>query len=250
MIIYLVRHGETEWNAKGRFQGREDIALNENGRKQAMLLAGEFAGKNVRSIISSPLKRAAQTADIINTAFPHAERRSDERLTERDLGGLSGLTKPERIELREQGPIMDMEPLGNVMRRMYEALCDADTGSAGIRTDGRRRQYEAVDSLCPAEDESTADITGIVTDTMKYGGKWYMDPSGIDFRATDLTADEKEGECIILVSHGAAINALLSMLSGGKIGSGKTILRNIAISIVREEPEGFMVMDYDITDKI
>ena len=77
-----------------------------------------------------------------------------------------------------------------------------------------------------------------------------MDPSGIDFRATDLTADEKEGECIILVSHGAAINALLSMLSGGKIGSGKTILRNIAISIVREEPEGFMVMDYDITDKI
>lgn len=63
-IIYLVRHGETDWNTSGKFQGCTDIPLNENGILQAKLLSERFKG-DFDCIYSSPLKRAFDTAKII-----------------------------------------------------------------------------------------------------------------------------------------------------------------------------------------
>ena len=63
-FIYL-RHGETDWNAEGRAQGRSDIPLNARGRAQAAEAAESLAGTRVDAIVASPLVRAAETARIV-----------------------------------------------------------------------------------------------------------------------------------------------------------------------------------------
>ena len=104
MKIILVRHGETQWNALGRLQGREDIALNETGRQQA-IAAGRaisrypFSGQGP-VIISSPLQRAAETARLLAGELSYAvEIGTDEVLLERDYGAGAGLTKEQRAKL-------------------------------------------------------------------------------------------------------------------------------------------------------
>ncbi|MFC2013304.1 histidine phosphatase family protein [Chloroflexota bacterium] len=62
--IILVRHGETEWNVAEVFRGRIDVELNENGIKQAELLAEHLSNVKIDAIYSSPLKRALKTAEM------------------------------------------------------------------------------------------------------------------------------------------------------------------------------------------
>ena len=63
--LFIVRHGETDWNVKKLLQGKTDIELNENGIKQAEELIYKLDFNNIDIVISSPLKRAKQTATII-----------------------------------------------------------------------------------------------------------------------------------------------------------------------------------------
>lgn len=63
--LYIVRHGETDWNVKGIIQGHSDIPLNENGEKQAHVLANKLRAINFSSAFSSDLLRAKRTAEII-----------------------------------------------------------------------------------------------------------------------------------------------------------------------------------------
>ena len=66
-MIYLVRHGQTDWNIeKKHTQGHTDIPLNENGKKQAEQLAQSISNLKIDKIISSDLLRAKETAEIIN----------------------------------------------------------------------------------------------------------------------------------------------------------------------------------------
>ena len=65
MKIFFVGHGETEWNALGLIQGQADIPLNSNGRKQARFLGQQLSKVYFDYIISSPLSRAIETAEII-----------------------------------------------------------------------------------------------------------------------------------------------------------------------------------------
>lgn len=66
MRLIIVRHGETDWNRECRYQGRMDIPLNENGRRQAHLLAKALSCEEISLIFSSPLKRALETAKVIS----------------------------------------------------------------------------------------------------------------------------------------------------------------------------------------
>ena len=64
MKIYLARHGQTDWNLEMRAQGREDIPLNEVGRAQAKEMRDNIKDLEFDAVCSSPLKRAAETAEI------------------------------------------------------------------------------------------------------------------------------------------------------------------------------------------
>lgn len=95
--IYLVRHGQVNHNLR-RIYSREDEELNETGIKEAYELRKKLANISYDIIISSPLKRAIHTANIINSA--NKEIIIDERLRERDPGSLSG--KPLEVTNREE----------------------------------------------------------------------------------------------------------------------------------------------------
>jgi len=96
--IYIFRHGETDWNREGRFQGHLDVPINETGRAQASQLVSRLEDAGLQAILSSDLSRAYETARIVANrlgvpVFAH------EGLREAHLGEAQGLVR-EEIELR------------------------------------------------------------------------------------------------------------------------------------------------------
>lgn len=89
MNLYIVRHGQTDWNKQNLFQGRKDIPLNEIGIKQAHEIADKLKNKHLDYIFTSPLKRAIHTASIINE-FHQLEITISQEIIERNLGDLEG----------------------------------------------------------------------------------------------------------------------------------------------------------------
>ena len=92
--FYLIRHGETAWNAEGRLQGHTDIAIGDTGREQAEAVAQELHSKHIDAIYSSPLSRAMETAQVIGKKLDLPVHSID-TLKERHLGKLEGVTKEE-----------------------------------------------------------------------------------------------------------------------------------------------------------
>ena len=90
MKIYLVRHGQTDWNIQNKLQGSVDIPLNNTGIEQAKVLKNILKDINIDFIIASPLKRALATAEIINSDL-HLPLYIDESLKERSFGELEGV---------------------------------------------------------------------------------------------------------------------------------------------------------------
>ena len=89
MNLYLVRHGETEWNRDGRAQGRADVPLNEAGVAQSEALADMFGEMSVAAVMSSSSRRAVNTAEAI--AAPHGlSVTADDGLLELNFGALDG----------------------------------------------------------------------------------------------------------------------------------------------------------------
>ncbi len=99
--LWLIRHGQTDWNLGLRIQGATDIPLNDAGIEQARQIASELLPSISQAIVySSPLIRARQTAEIIAAGLG-AEITFDERLRERCMGEWEGKTLP---QLREAYP--------------------------------------------------------------------------------------------------------------------------------------------------
>ncbi|MEJ7692284.1 histidine phosphatase family protein [Daejeonella sp.] len=93
--VYLLRHGETQYNADGnRYCGRTDINLTEKGLKQAETVHKQLKGLDMDAIYSSPLQRAKITAQV---ASGSDDVQTDERLIEVDFGAWEGKTKEEFI---------------------------------------------------------------------------------------------------------------------------------------------------------
>ena len=92
--ILLARHGETDWNRVGRWQGHADPPLNDAGRGQAAELAERLAGDGIAAIYSSDLRRASQTARVVADRLGLAVV-EDAGLREIDVGSWSGLTRAE-----------------------------------------------------------------------------------------------------------------------------------------------------------
>jgi len=91
MRIYLVRHGETEWNRVRRFQGRSNLPLNKKGKKQVKALALALKNKPLTAIYTSPLIRALETARLIKVFHPSIPIFEEKGLIEMDLGEFDGI---------------------------------------------------------------------------------------------------------------------------------------------------------------
>lgn len=123
-ILYLIRHGETDANAAGVWQGSTDSPLNERGIAQARALAQRIAREQlpIRAIYTSPLRRARQTAEFIAQALDNARVITDPGLAEFHLGEWEGLTYEElRDEKRlwEQMDDPDFSPPGGESPRAF-----------------------------------------------------------------------------------------------------------------------------------
>ncbi len=88
-MIHLARHGQTAYNAEGRFQGHLPVPLDDTGREQARQLAETVADVEVRTLVCSPLARARETADIV-AARIGIEPEEDARFAETDTGEWTG----------------------------------------------------------------------------------------------------------------------------------------------------------------
>ena len=92
--LYIVRHGETDWNREGRIQGHTDIPLNAEGRRQAEGLAFELATSELHAVYASDLARASQTATTV--AGPRGlDVRRIAALREKHFGTWEGMTDDE-----------------------------------------------------------------------------------------------------------------------------------------------------------
>ncbi|MEK9785565.1 MAG: histidine phosphatase family protein, partial [Gammaproteobacteria bacterium] len=102
MTLLIARHGQTDWNLARRWQSRSDIPLNATGVTQADSLALQLLAEQYRPvrIISSPLSRARQTAEIMGRVLGLSVE-VDQRLTELDLGEWEGRLE---AELRAEDP--------------------------------------------------------------------------------------------------------------------------------------------------
>lgn len=97
MQLILVRHGETEWNREEIFRGRADVRLNDTGIRQAELLSDYLKDVKIESVLSSPLRRALATAEII--ARPHNLKvDTADGLIDFDYGEWSATTRREAEE--------------------------------------------------------------------------------------------------------------------------------------------------------
>lgn len=89
-MIYITRHGQTNWNVQKKVMGRCDEPLNETGLNQAEETRNNLMDADIDLIICSPLKRARQTAEVINRDR-NIPIIYDERIIERDFGEFEGM---------------------------------------------------------------------------------------------------------------------------------------------------------------
>ena len=119
----LVRHGQTDWNAERRLQGATDIPLNDVGRGQARDAVGVLAAYEWDAIVSSPLSRAAETADLIAEGLGLTVSRRVPELTERSFGPAEGMQAgPELDALRVPGGFKGAESEDEAADRGLAAL--------------------------------------------------------------------------------------------------------------------------------
>ena len=91
-VVGLLRHGQTDWNIDFRLQGVTDIPLNEPGLKQAEVAANVLDASDWDFIVSSPLTRAIQTAEIVAAKLGIKEVAIEQLLLERSFGEAEGMT--------------------------------------------------------------------------------------------------------------------------------------------------------------
>lgn len=124
MKIIFVRHGQTNLNNPKRMQGISDLELNDNGIEQANDIRKVIENKNIDIIIVSPLKRAIQTAEIINVNM-QKEVIIDERIMETNFGNLEGKVYSEDYwNLDFDYKSINGENISDFQKRIYDFIED------------------------------------------------------------------------------------------------------------------------------
>jgi len=190
--LILLRHGQSDWNAKNLFTGWEDVDLTELGRTEASM-AGVLlaeAGVDVRMLHTSLLTRAIRTAhlalDAMGRLWVPAKR--DWRLNERHYGDLQGKNKKETAE--EYG--VDQV---KIWRRSYDTPPPPLPEGDPRRADGDAR-YQNIDPAFLPESECLKDV---VERTLPYYSEVIV---------PDLAASANSGGAVLVVAHGNSLRAL------------------------------------------
>ncbi len=127
MILHLIRHGQSEWNAERRVQGQADPPLTALGREQARVAADALADRPLSAVLSSDLHRASSTAAAV--AEPHGLAVvCDAGLREQRLGVLEGLPMAEALQRSGGMDWTDPDasvPGGESLRQVYDRVAAA-----------------------------------------------------------------------------------------------------------------------------
>jgi probable phosphoglycerate mutase len=144
--LYLIRHGVTAWHKEGRMLGQRDIPLDADGMRQAESLAAALAGAPLREVVSSPLVRATQTAEVVirGRGFELAR---DPRLGDWKLGPWEGRS------IAEIGATPDF-------RRIVAAPDERAPGGESLRELARRARA-AIDQILA--DNPAGDAVAVIT---------------------------------------------------------------------------------------
>ena len=181
MKIYVFRHGETDWNAQHRIQGRTDVPLNENGIRQANEMGRSVAGKIYpKYMIVSDLSRARDTGRIIAGFLGIDRIYTEHDITECSYGDMDGA----------------------VVEDIYTAVCPGEE----------------------TKEHASGRFLGIL--------KKYADKYSDDFA---------------VVSHGGTINAALYEVTAGRLGTGRTKLKNGCLTVFEYNNGKFTVERCNLT---
>lgn len=180
--VCVARHGETDWNIAGILQGWIDVAINDQGRKQAHELAATFTGSGFSYVYASPLSRALETAEIISRALQLPPPVCDEGLKERHFGAIQGIPK---AELADLNPVL----LQQILRR--NPACSFEQGESMDDFAGR-----VLDAIMNIGERHSGDRVLVIT----HG--WVMDVITRHIndlpRSAILNMKRKNGECLWL----------------------------------------------------
>ncbi|KAF4945627.1 hypothetical protein FGADI_11808 [Fusarium gaditjirri] len=110
-LVFLIRHGQTEWSKLGKYTGKTDIELTDTGRKEAIALGDSFFGpgklidpSHLVHIFVSPRIRARETFKLVTEDYPELTQRATftEQVREWDHGGYEGMTTQQIRDLRAE----------------------------------------------------------------------------------------------------------------------------------------------------
>lgn len=146
--LVLIRHGETDWNVEGRYQGQADPPLNRRGFEQAYELAGDLRHVGLELLYSSPLLRARQTAAILAELL-RLPMHLDARLMEINQGDWQTRL---RDEIEMTYPNLFQDWLNNPWK--------VNPPGGESLTQVRDRVYAAVDDICTLHRDSCVGIVG------------------------------------------------------------------------------------------
>lgn len=150
MRIYMLRHGETDWNKGHRFQGQIDIPLNDYGRELAVVTRDKWPVIAYDRVYCSPLCRAAETANIVLQGRPELQMiRIDERIKEFGFGVCEGQNIDEAGENPEH-------PMYNLLHHP-EAYVPQEGGESFADLIGRGRKFFE-DEIFPLEKEGVQNV--------------------------------------------------------------------------------------------
>ena len=166
MKFYIIRHGQTNWNKKGKIQGKTDIELNEEGIEQAKKARKILEKYPIDVIVSSPLKRARKTAEIINEA-KKVPIIFDKAIEERGFGEFEG-----KVGKEIQDEIWNSEILDNYnLNKQYkgvESIQDLCNRVWGL-FDELKQEYEDKNILIVTHGGVTRAINGYFNGTNEEG---------------------------------------------------------------------------------